>query len=258
MIIVTGASGTLGRAVTPLLLREGAEVHGLSRRERAAGEAGLTWHRGDLRTGEGLDGLAKAAAGADTIVHCATDPRRHSGDLDAARNLMEAVRRGGGTPHLVYISIVGADRHPLRYYSTKYAVERLITGSGLPCSVLRATQFHDLIAKVLRSLSAVPAVLPVPAGMRFQTVDTGEVAERLAGLALHGPAGRVEVMGGPQILTLEEMARDYLSATGRRRRVTIVPFPGRVARGFRDGLHLAPDHAVGKVTWADFLAARNG
>jgi uncharacterized protein YbjT (DUF2867 family) len=168
------------------------------------------------------------------------------------------LRRGGGSPHLVYISIVGVDRHPLGYYRTKFAVERLVTGSGPPYSVLRATQFHDLILMALNVLAAVPAVMPLPAGLRFQPVEVREVAERLAGLALGDPAGRAGDMGGPQVLALEEMARTYLNATGRRRRVTAVPLPGRVSRGFRDGLHLAPEHAEGKVTWADFLAARQG
>ncbi|XVQ08025.1 hypothetical protein ACQP1W_36435 [Spirillospora sp. CA-255316] len=59
-------------------------------------------------------------------------------------------------------------------------------------------------------------------------------------------------------MALEEMARTYLNATGRRRRVTAMPPPGRVSRAFRDGLHPASEQAEGKVTWADYLAARQG
>ncbi|TDD96073.1 SDR family oxidoreductase [Actinomadura rubrisoli] len=249
MILVTGASGTLGRPLVRRLAGDGADVHALSRGARAP-EKGVTWHQGDLRTGGGVDA---AVAGAETIVHCASDPRHPKSDLPATRGLVEAARRQGA-PHLVYISIVGVDRIPYGYYKTKHAVERLIEESGLPYTILRTTQFHTLPAMVLDVLAKVPGVMPLPTGLRCQPIDAGEVAERLAELALAaGPARRVEDMGGPEVLTLEEMARSYLRATGRRRARLPVPLAGSAARGFRAGHHLARDHAVGKRTWQQFL-----
>jgi uncharacterized protein YbjT (DUF2867 family) len=250
MILVTGASGTLGTPLTRLLAEAGADVHGLSRRAREP-EAGVTWHKGDLVEGEGIDA---ALDGVETIVHCASDAFRAKRDLAAARTLVEAARRQGA-PHLVYISIVGVDKIPYRYYRTKHAVEKLIEDSGLPYTILRATQFHTLPDTVFNVLAKVPGIVALPKGLRDQPIDVAEVAERLAELAqAAGPARRVDDMGGPEVLTAEEMLGDYLKARGLRRPVRVpLPLPGRAARGFREGHHLAPDHAVGKRTWRQFL-----
>ncbi|WP_433478920.1 SDR family oxidoreductase [Spirillospora sp. CA-142024] len=250
MILVTGASGTLGRPLTRLLAESGADVHGLSRRARAP-QDGVTWHKGDLSTGEGIDA---ALDGVETIVHCASDAFRAKRDLPAAERLIEAAR-GQGAPHLIYISIVGVDKIPYRYYRTKYAVEKLIEDSGLPYTILRATQFHTLPDTVFDMLTKIPGVMALPKGLRDQPIDVGEVAERLAELALAaGPARRVEDMGGPEVLSAEEMMRDYLKARGLRRPVRVpIPLPGAAARGFREGHHLTPDHVAGKRTWRQFL-----
>jgi uncharacterized protein YbjT (DUF2867 family) len=96
--------------------------------------------------------------------------------------------------------------------------------------------------------------MPLPAGFRFQPIDTGDVAERLAGLALRAPAGRVEDLGGPQVLDVRQLAATYLMLTGKRRPLLSVPVPGRIARAYREGRHLAPDHAVGRRTFEEFLA----
>lgn len=251
-ILVTGASGTLGRHVTRLLAESGAEVHGLSRSERTSAD-GMTWHRGDLATGEGI---ADAVAGMDVIVHCASDPRRPKGELPAARTLAEAAR-AAGNPRLVYISIVGVDRIPFGYYQAKYAVERYIENGGLPYAILRTTQFHDLPAMILDALAKMPGVLPVVTGLRIQPIDAGEVAVRLAELALAPEAaGRADDMGGPETFTFAELARSYLAATGRRRALVPLRIPGRAMRGFRAGHNLAPGHVAGRRTWREFLAAR--
>jgi uncharacterized protein YbjT (DUF2867 family) len=255
MILVTGATGTLGRPVVRLLREAGADVHGLSRRDRDP-EADLTWHKGDLYTGEGV---AAAVEGAETIVHCASDPLHAKRDLPAARRLVEAAR-GQGAPHLVYISIVGVDKIAYGYYRTKFAVEKLIEDSGLPYTILRATQFHTLPDMVFNVLTKVPGVVAVPKGLRDQPIDVAEVAARLAELALAaGPARRVDDMGGPEVLTVEEMLRDYLDARDLRRPVRVpLPLPGKAGRGFRDGHHLTPGHAVGERTWRQFLAETHG
>jgi uncharacterized protein YbjT (DUF2867 family) len=90
--------------------------------------------------------------------------------------------RAAGIWHLVDISIVGVDRVPYRYYQAKLQAERLVQASGLPWTILRATQFHQLVLLVARGLARLP-VVPVPAATSFQPIDAAEVADRLAGLA---------------------------------------------------------------------------
>ncbi|MFE9774155.1 SDR family oxidoreductase [Streptomyces sp. NPDC005931] len=242
-ILVTGGTGTLGRLVTERLRAAGHEVRVLSRHSRP--------YSVDLRQGGGA--LDSAVTGVETIVHCATSPR---GDEQAARNLVAAARRAG-VEHLVYISIVGVDRVPFPYYRTKLAVERLIEESGLGWTVLRTTQFHDLLLRLFRGVSRLP-VLVVPARVKDQPIDVAEVADRLCELAQGAPAGRAEDMGGPEVRTLESLARAYVRATGRRRAVAKVPLRGAAYDGFRSGGHLTPQRAVGRTTFEEFLAGRFG
>jgi uncharacterized protein YbjT (DUF2867 family) len=255
-ILVTGGTGTLGRLVVPRLRDAGGKVRVLSRRSREAGE-GIEVVIGDLATGEGIDA---AVEGTDIIVHLAGSAK---GDEDKARHLVRAASRAGAR-HLVYISVVGADRIPVisgidramfGYFAAKLAAERVVANSGLPWTTLRATQFHELFLRTAQQLARLP-VLPVAAGFRFQPVDAGEVAARLVELALGRPAGLVPEMGGPRVYGMAELLRGYLRARGKRRPIVPVWLPGRAARAVRAGANLAPDRAVGRRTWEELLADR--
>ena len=255
-ILVTGGTGTLGRPVVRRLQDAGAKVRVLSRRSREAGE-GVEYVTGDLATGQGIEA---AVDGAEIILHCAGSSK---GDEDKARNLVRAAARAG-TRHLVYISVVGADRVPVvsaadramfGYFASKLAAERVVAESGLPWTTLRATQFHELILLVAQQMTKLP-VIPVPAGFRFQPVDAGEVAGQLVDLALGTPAGLAPDIAGPRVYTVPELLHGYLRASGKRRPMVPVPIPGQAARAARAGVILAPDRAVGRRTWEDFLAER--
>jgi uncharacterized protein YbjT (DUF2867 family) len=246
-ILVTGGTGTLGQQVASRLRQAGRDVRVLSRRSRAS-QDGLVFVTGDLATGEGLPA---AVDGVGTIVHCASNRK---GDAEATRNLVRAAARGK-PPHLVYISIVGVDRFPRGYFKTKLEAEGVITDSGLPWTTLRATQFYELIARGAARLANLP-VIPVPAGFVVQPVDSGEVAARLAELALYEPRGRVPDVAGPQILSFADLIRVYLRATGRRPRPVVpvwTPGIGPIRAG---ALYPRPEAeaTLGHRTWSDFLA----
>ena len=255
-ILVTGGTGTLGRQVVPRLRDAGCDVRVLSRRARAAVD-GIEYVTGDLLTDEGIQA---AVDGAGIIVHCAGG---RTGDDEAARNLVRAASRAGAQ-HLVYISVVGADRIPVvsgadraifGYIASKLAAERVVADSGLPWTTLRAAQFYDLCLMVAQQMTKLP-VIPVPAGFRFQPVDAGEVAAQLVELALGTPAGLVPDLAGPRVYTVADLLRGYLRARGKRRLMVPVRLPGKAARAVRAGANLAPERAVGHRTWEDFLAQR--
>lgn len=255
-ILLTGGTGTLGRLVAPLLRDAGRQVRVLSRTGHEP-EVGIEFQTGDLVTGAGVDA---AVDGVDTIVHCAGSAK---GDEDKARTLVGAASRAGA-PHLVYISVVGAERIPVvsrldramfGYFASKRAAELVVADSGLPWSTLRATQFHDLILTVVQGMAKLP-VMPVPAGIRFQPVDAGEVAARLVEIALDEPAGLVPDMAGPRVYEMSELARSYLRASHRRRMLVPIRIPGAAAHAVRDGANLASQQAVGHRTWENFLAER--
>lgn len=206
-VLLTGATGTLGRVVAPLLRDAGASVRALSRRSGESTD-GIEFVLGDLATGEGIDA---AVAGVATIVHCAGSAK---GDETKAANLVRAAAKAG-VRHFVNISVVGAERLPVvsrldramfGYYASKRAAERVIEGSGLPWTSVRATQFHDLLLMLIRQLAKLPLV-PVPVGFRFQPIDTGEVATRLVELAVGAPSGLVPDIAGPRIDGMDELVR---------------------------------------------------
>lgn len=241
-ILVAGGTGTVGRAVVDHLLTGGADVRVLSRGRRG-GRRDVEHVTGNVRSGDGLDA---AVAGIDTIVAC----------VDPAQRLVAAAARAG-TPHFVYISIVGVDRLPFFYYRQKLADERLIAASGVPWTVLRATQFHDLVATILRLLSK-PPVMALPAGTSFQPVDVRDVGQRLAQLGLGEPAGRAPDFAGPQVRTVGDLARSYLSMVGKRRPIVPVRLPGKMFRAMRAGENVAPQHAAGSITFEEYLAEQLG
>jgi len=259
-ILVTGGTGTLGRLVVPRLRSAGCQVRVLTRKAPAPADTvdGIEYVTGDLAAGTGIDA---AVTGADVIVHCAGTSKD---DDVKTRALTDAVRRAAPEPppHLVFISVVGADRVPVRgaldratfgYFASKRAAEVVVTESGLPWTTLRATQFHELILTVAKAMTKLP-VIPAPAGFRFQPVAAAEVADRLSELALGSPAGFVPDMAGPKVYRVPELIRGYLGAAGKRRPLIPLWVPGGAARAVRGGANLAPDQAIGKQTWEEFLA----
>ena len=259
-ILVTGGTGTLGTLVVDGLRRAGRTVRVLSRGRRPHGAGdGIDFVTADLSTGEDV---AAAVAGTEVVVHCAGSAK---GDDVKARHLVEGASRTG-VRHIVYISVVGDERVPMEgrmdramfgYFGAKRAAEEIIVGSGIPFTILHATQFHDLSLLTATLLARLP-IIPVPSGSRFQPIDTTEVAERLIELALGQPAGVVPDLGGPRIYEVEELLRSYLRATGRRRLIVSMTMPGAAAAAIRAGANLAPGRAVGRRTWEEFLASRVG
>jgi uncharacterized protein YbjT (DUF2867 family) len=240
-ILVTGGTGTLGRAVVAELTAAGLPVRVLSRRP------GPDRVVADLVTSPAL---SDALSDVDTIVHLATT-LRGGRDVTATRNLVAAAT---GVRHLVFVSIVGVDRVPLGYYEGKLAAEELV--STVPHTILRATQFHDLVHTMLAGAAKVPPLMPVPA-LRAQPVDVRDVAVQLAELAQGPPRGRAPDFGGPEVHSLTELAAEYLRATGRRRKQLPIRLPGKAFRGYREGGHLAaPGSPTGTITFAEYLAER--
>ncbi|MEU1042093.1 SDR family oxidoreductase [Streptomyces sp. NPDC005551] len=249
-ILVTGGTGTLGRHVVPLLRAAGREVRVLNRSGGTSGD-GVEYVAVDLLKGEGVE---PALAGVETVVHLAGG---NKGDDTVARNLVRAAQRAG-VRHLVHISVIGADTMPLGWFRTQLAAERAITDSGIPWTMLRAAQFHDLVLTMAEKMAKMP-VVPVPGGLRFQPVDSREVAARLAELALGQPAGLVAPLAGPTVYPLGDLLRDYLEARGKRRPLLPIRMPGKAGRAYRAGENLAlRGNDVGKLTWETFLAERVG
>lgn len=248
VVLVTGGTGVLGRRVVARLSEAGHTPIIASRRAGRSGTAEV--RRVDL--GDGV-GLARAVSGIDTVVHLASSPYRKTRriDVDGTRAVVAAAA-DAGVSHLIYMSIVGIDDIPMRYYRAKREAEAIVASGAVPWTILRSTQFHQLLSGVLYAARWSP-LLVIPRGIKLQPVDADEVAARLIAAVDAGPGGRLSDLGGPEVLEADELVASWLLATGRRRPVLRIPPFGKVLGGFRSGANLTADGDRGTVTWVDHL-----
>jgi uncharacterized protein YbjT (DUF2867 family) len=235
-VLVTGATGRLGTKAVQVLAENGHEPRPFSRRGG-----------GDLVTGAGL---SEALDGARQVLHAASDSDARDGadDVEATTRLLEAARE---VEHLLYVSVVGVDRIPYRYYRNKLACEQLVAASGIPFTILRATQFHELGEDVLRQKERRWLALIYPFDYKVQLVAAQEVAERAAELLAGAPRREVVEFGGPEILTVRDAVDTWRELRGPLR-VLPLPYPGKVAAAFREGLNTT-EQADGRQTWREYV-----
>ena len=252
--LVTGATGRLGTALLPRLKTAGHAVRAASRTPPEKSEESLEWVELDLIGGRGIE---SALENVDVIIHAATAPQGNTEavDVQGTKRLLEAAQEADIT-NFVYPSIVGIDEIPFSYYKHKVAAETAVEGSNLATTIVRATQFHSFVAKMLSYVAKLP-VWPLPTKIQLQPVDVGEVADAIVKYATLGAAGRTDPIGGPEIRSVGELAREYRTARGLRRPIIRFPIPGKTASEFRAGHAVCPDHIVGTVTWEKWLTDRS-
>lgn len=211
-ITVIGASGLIGTKVGTLLTADGHEVVPASR------ESGV-----DVLTG---DGLAEALAGADVLVDVVNSPSFDDEPVmhfftTSTTNLV-ATARAAGVGHYVALSIVGLEELPESgYLRAKVAQEKIITESGLPYTIVRATQFQEFADAIVASLTEGSTVR-VPDAL-IQPIAADDVASSVARAAVGEPLNRTADIGGPQKISFEELARGVLSRHGDDKAVVVDP-----------------------------------
>lgn len=249
-VLVTGGTGTLGSSVVSQLEARGYQPVTLSRRPGPGRVVG------DVSTGVGLPA---AIDGIDAIVHAASDPRKdpEGTDVHGTERLAKS-----GIP-VLYVSIVGVDRHPFKYYQYKLAGEAKLRQNANDWTVLRATQFHSFLDMLLdRSLSLgqkLPGKHPpllVPKDWRFQPVSHHEVAHRIVELLEQGPTNTIEQFAGPHEHTSQDLAKAWAHTNGGK--LITIPSVGKVAAAYKNGGALPIEEVPqGTITWQDFLAGED-
>ncbi len=245
-ITVVGATGLIGRQLVPLLGDSGHEVIPAS---RASGT--------DLLTG---DGLEDALAGADVVVDVSNSATPDDSAQEfferASANLSAAAARAG-VGHYVVLSIVGTDVMAAQsgYIRGKLAQEHAAANAGIPWTVVRATQFHELAEPITESLIA-DDVVRAPMAL-IQPVDSGEVTAILARMAVGGPLNVVHQVGGPQKMSFADMARTVLRRRGRP--LDVIEDPSATYSGLaidHTTLVTGDDAELGTTRLEDWLACR--
>jgi uncharacterized protein YbjT (DUF2867 family) len=243
-IVIIGGTGLIGTKLASKLRQNGHEVIAASPRTGV-----------NTITSEGLD---NALSGAEIVVDVANSPSLEDRALlkffeTSGRNLL-AAEAAAGVRHHIALSVVGADRFPENgYFGARLVQESLIKASTISYTILRATQFFEFAAAIVDSSTDGQIVRLSPA--LFQPVAADDVAAVLADLALGVPINGIVELAGPEPFSLDDFARQYLTATNDPRKV-VADIHARFFGARLDDRSLTPgkNPRLGAVRFEDWLA----
>jgi uncharacterized protein YbjT (DUF2867 family) len=211
-VVVIGGTGLIGSKTVAILRQAGHDVVAASPRN------GI-----NAITGEGLK---EAVAGAQVVIDLANSPSFENKAVleffEASGHNLHAAETEAGVRHHVALSIVGVDRTPENgYFRAKVAQERLIKASGIPYTIIRATQFMEFLGAIAAS-SVDGNVIRLSPGL-FQPIASDDVAVLVADVALAGPRNGIVEIAGPERAPFNEIVARYLKGTGDPREVVSDP-----------------------------------
>jgi uncharacterized protein YbjT (DUF2867 family) len=207
-IVAIGGSGLIGSKLCKKLAERGHQV--LS----ASPKSGV-----NTVTGEGL---TEAVTGAQVVVDVSNAPSWDDAEVmkffdTSTRNVLAAETKAG-VRHHVALSVVGTDRlQESGYFRAKLVQEKLIAASGVPYTIVQATQFFEFLGGIAQSSTDGQAVR-LPSAL-MQPMSAEDVAAGVADYALGPPLYRIVEIAGPEAMGIDEAVRRYLTATGDAHRV---------------------------------------
>jgi uncharacterized protein YbjT (DUF2867 family) len=228
-VLVTGATGFIGRRLVPALLDAGHDVRAMTRRPESY-EGGGTPVGADVSDRESLDEAMRDVDVAIYLVHSLDAPDFERRDAEAARTF-SAAAAAAGVQQIIYMGGLGDDGDDLSaHLRSRREVEALLGGDGVPVTVLRAAVVvghggisWEITRQLVKNLPAM--VVPKWAGTRTQPIALDDVVRYLVGVVGEERAmGRVFEIGGTEQLTYLEMMKVAAEAMNGRR-ILIVPVP---------------------------------
>lgn len=251
-ILVTGASGNLGTHLLKILDRENMSYQSTTRKKIEINNNNynkLVFF--DIITGEGIE---DACRGKQIIFHLASSTKKPygKGDVWGTKKLVLAAQKNN-IEHFIFISIVGIEKVPLNYYRYKLEAEEVIKQSGIPYTILRTTQFHELIDMLMQNFLKYPiGVLPMKA--KNQPIETRIVAEELYKISQKKPLNGILNLGGVEVLNFKQMAKKWQQATGKKRIIIPIPIVGKFLSSVKDGDLTCPEKKANQTcTWDEYL-----
>jgi uncharacterized protein YbjT (DUF2867 family) len=207
-IVVIGGSGLIGTKVVDFLRRQGHDVLAGS---RATGVNALTG-----------EGLAAAMAGTQAVVDVSNSPSFEDEAVmeffeKGGRNLL-ASEGAAGVGHHVALSVVGTERMQASgYFRAKLVQENLIKTSGIPYTIVRATQFFEFVGAIA-DFATEGETVRLPSA-KLQPIVSDDVAAAVAEVAVGKPVNGTIDVAGPEAMGLDEIVRRYLRAKHDARKV---------------------------------------
>lgn len=242
-IVVIGGSGLIGTRLVEILRQGGHEV------VSASPSTGV-----NALTGEGL---AEALAGAQVVVDVANSPSFEDQPVldffrTSSTNLLVA-EAAAGVGHHVALSVVGTERLlESGYFRAKLVQEDLIKASGIPYTIVRATQFFEFLSAIAHAGTAEQAVHLSPALM--QPIAAQDVSQAMADAAVRLPVNGMIEIAGPERVPLDEIVGRFLSASKDPRKV-VADVRARYFGILLDDRSLTPGDAplLGATRFEDWL-----
>ena len=235
MILVVGATGTLGRKVTRLLLRGGNQVRAMTRVVAQADELkalGAQPIRGDLRDPGSVEFAVRGARAVVAAAHSILGRRDSSSEIvdDEGHRTLIDLAKEAGVEHFIYTSVEGASPdHPLDFWRTKARIERYLEESGMSFTIIRPTAFIDMHAYQLigKPLLEGKRVMVFGKGQNPRNFVAAEDVAKAINGALQLPAlrGQSIDIGGPENLTTNQVVETFEKVSGKKAKVSHIPLP---------------------------------
>jgi uncharacterized protein YbjT (DUF2867 family) len=225
-ILVTGETGVLGRSLSKLFLANQTDFIVGSRNkntknynnDRSSSDLNVKWTYMNLTKTEGLN------ESIGTILHLASIPMQkidgQPSDVILTKNLLNSIPKKN-IKHFIHISIVGIDKIPFSFYQGKLKCERLIKSSGIPCTILRATQFRDFVDVLTSKMLTLPIGL-VPKALKTQPIQLEAVAMELNKITQESPSNSKYDIGSKKVYNLGEITDSLLKARHEKKIVFLI------------------------------------
>lgn len=245
-VVVIGGTGLIGSKLVEKLKEHGHEA------SPASPQSGC-----NTITNEGVD---EAVAGADVLVDVSNSPSFADDDVmnffvTSTTNLVAAAKKAG-IGHYVALSVVGTGRLPdSGYLRAKAAQEKLIVESGVPYSLVHATQFYEFLTAIAAASTIDGTVHLIP--VHFQPMASDDVVSALGRVTVGDPLNAIQELGGPEKVRMDELIRVALEAAGDEREIVSDEHAKYFGTELRDdSLVPGPGAVLGSTTYADWASAK--
>lgn len=243
-VAVIGGTGTAGAATVAELRRRGHTVRPLSRRGTGAEHVDLA----DPAT------FPAAFSEVEVLVDAVNTNQPKEAQVLMVDQLGAALQSAAeaGVGHVVSLGIIGAERVPNAYYRAKVEQEAVVRASPIPSTIVRATQFHELVAHWAEAATRFGAMF-LPRGA-MQPVDVREVAAVVADAVEARESGAVRTIAGPEVEPIAALGRAFSGGRDAGRRIVTLPAVGGMLRAVADGALTDPAAPRGSVSFSQWLA----